>query len=351
MIEPAQQRPKHRPIVQQWGVLTLFAGLAVLMLYPLSVSLTTMVPEPTDPLLNAWRMQWNAQAFLSGPQTIANIFNTNIFYPFPLTLAYSEHFIMLSLQALPFLLLADSHLLGMNLSVLVTFALSGYAMYLLLTDWTGRRAVGIVAGLLFAFSPLRFGQVNHLELLVTQWMPLALLALHWTLIRPGWRYPVLFIIFFNLQALSGFHYGLNLTIACFLLSVAYLITGRIRWRSGLWLAAVVSILITLLFNWPIWRVYLFFSDVMGAVRTPGEVRIYSAALTDYLTTIPHNFLYGFTFGRWHAADHQFQALMPFGVGGVLLVLLAWVGLKQARGERWKLGAAQLIFGLMLAGER
>lgn len=349
MTGSVQQQPKRRPLVQQWGVLALFAGLTVLMLYPLSVSPATMVPEPTDPLLNAWRMQWNVRAFLSGPQAIANIFNTNIFYPFPLTLAYSEHFIMMSLQAMPFLLLADSHLLGMNLLVLVTFALSGYVMYLLMTSWTGYRGAGIITGLLFAFSPLRFGQINHLELLVTQWMPLTVLALHWTLTRPGRRYPLMFIIFFNLQVLSGFHYGLNLTIACVLLSVAYLILGRIRWRPGLWLAAVIAILTTLLLNWPIWRVYLRFSDIMGAVRTPGEVRIYSAALTDYLTTIPHNFLYGFTFGRWQAADHQFQALMPFGVGGVLLFLLAWVGLKQAGVWQKKSGAAQLVFGLLLAG--
>ena len=66
------------------------------MLFPLSINLTDMVPEPTDPLLNAWRMQWNAHAFLSGPDGLTNLFNTNIFYPFPLTLAYSEHFLMLS---------------------------------------------------------------------------------------------------------------------------------------------------------------------------------------------------------------------------------------------------------------
>ena len=307
-----------------WAILALFAGLTLIMLYPLSVSLLHMVPEPTDPLLNAWRMQWHSQALLQGPQGFANLFNTNIFYPFPLTLAYSEHFLMISWQALPFLLLADSHLLGMNLSVLATFILSGYAAYLLVTAWTGRRWAGLVAGVLFAFSPQRFGQLNHLELLVTQWLPLALLALHWTLTRPGWRYPALFILFFNLQALSGFHYTLNLTLACLLLALVYALAGRVYWRPGLWIAAALSILVTLLINWPIWRLYLRFSDVMGAVRTPGEVRIYSAALTDYLTAIPYNLLYGWTFGRWQSPGHQFQPLMPFGLVGLLLALVALV---------------------------
>ncbi|HXV97378.1 MAG TPA: hypothetical protein VEC93_03075, partial [Anaerolineae bacterium] len=305
---------------REWAILSLFFLLTLIMLYPLSLNLTNMVPEPTDPLLNAWRMQWNAHAFLSGPAAVANIFNTNIFYPFPLTLAYSEHFLMLSALALPFLLLPDSHLVGMNLSVLVTFVLSGYAMYLLITAWTGQRWAGFVAGVLFAFSPYRFGQLNHLELLVTPWMPLAILALHWTLTRPGLRYPVLFSLFFILQALSGFHFSLNLTIACILLALVYALAGRVYWRWGLGAAAVLSILVTLLINWPVWQMYLRFSDSMGAIRTPGEVRIYSAAFTDYLTAIPHNLLYGWTFGRWQMADHQFQPLMPFGLVGLCLAL-------------------------------
>jgi hypothetical protein len=310
--------PSH---LRQWTLLGLLTLLTFIMLYPLSLNLTRMVPEPADPLLNAWRMHWNVRAFLSGPAAIADVFNTNIFYPFPLTLAYSEHFLMLAAQALPFLLISDSHIFGLNVSVLLTFILSGYAMYLLVSAWTGNRWAGWVAGILFAFSPHRFGQLNHLELLVTQWLPLALLALHWTLTRPGLRYPLLFGLFFNLQTLSGFHFSLNLTLACALLVLVYALSRRVYWRWGLAIAAMLLILVTFLLNWPIWQTYLRFSDVMGAVRTPGEVRIYSAALTDYFTAIPYHWLYGWTFGRWQSVDHQFQPLMPFGLTGLLLALL------------------------------
>ena len=85
--------------IREWAIIGLFSCLTLIMLFPLSTHLSSMVPEPTDPLLNAWRMQWNTRALLSGPAGIANLFNTNIFYPFPLTLAYSEHFLMIS--ALP----------------------------------------------------------------------------------------------------------------------------------------------------------------------------------------------------------------------------------------------------------
>ncbi len=313
---------------REWAIVIGFSILTLIMLYPLSLNLTTMVPEPSDPLLNVWRMQWNVHAFLGGPAALADLFNTNIFYPFPLTLVYSEHFLMITAQALPFLLLADSHLVGLNLSVLFTFILSGYGMYLLMTSWTGNRWAGLVAGVLFAYSPQRFGQINHLELLVTQWLPFTLLALHWTLTRSGWRYPFLFGLFFNLQALSDIHYSFNLALACSLLLVIYTIFGRVRWRGSLWTAAALIIGVTLLLNWPVWRMYLRFSDLMGAIRTPGEVRVYSAALTDYLTALPHNFLYGWTFGRWQTEGHQFQPLMPVGLSGLLLAIMALLPLLK-----------------------
>ncbi|MDM8528009.1 hypothetical protein QUF58_07315 [Anaerolineales bacterium HSG24] len=302
-------------------VLLSFTLLTIGLLHPLSTHLTSMVPEPTDPLLNAWRVQWNAQALLSGPTELLNIVNTNIFYPYPLTLVYSEHFILLTWQHLPFLLLADSHLFGLNLAVLLTFILSGYGMYLLVTAWSGNRWAGLLAGVMFAFAPQRLGQLNHLELLITQWMPLTLLSLHWTLTRPSKRHAIALIIFLNLQALSGFHFFLNLVITATLLCLVYALRGHIYWRRGLWLAGAIAVGTVTLLNAPIWWVYLQFSDRMGALRTPGEVRMYSASLTDYLTTIPHHVWYGWTFGYWQTPDHQFQPLMPIGLVGLSLILI------------------------------
>lgn len=332
----------------QLTILALFTGLTFGLLYPLSTHLLTMVPEPTDPLLNAWRMHWNGRAFLRGIDGLSNIFHTNIFYPYPLTLVYSEHFLLLAAQALPFLWLTDSHLLGLNLSIILSFILSGYGMYLLVTAWTGNRWAGLIAGLLFAFSPYRFGQLNHLELLITQWMPLSLLALHWTLTRPAIRYPILLTIFLSLQALSGFHFFFNLLIACLLLTLVYALSGRIVWRRGLWLSGLLAAGVIFVTNWPIWRMYLRFSETMGAVRTPGEVRIYSAALTDYLTTIPHHWLYGWTFGYWQTADHQFQPLMPVGVTGLLLACMA-IGfmIYDLRFGVWDLRVKVIFLGLLL----
>ena len=347
-------------LVRECVVLVLLCVMTLVFLYPLSVNLSSMVPEPSDPLLNVWRMHWAKHAILSGPRSMHRLFDANIFYPYRMTLAFSEHCLAEMALALPFLLAANSHLVGMNLTVVASFTLTAYAMYLLISDWSRNRTAGLVAGFLFAFSPFRFGHIHHLELLATQWMPLTLLSLHWLLTDqtaarttggpPKGRRPlalVLFILFFNLQALSSIHYTVHLAIACVLLAGIYGLTGRIRWHWNLLTGLSVFAAITIIINLPIWRVYLRFSEVMGAERTPGEVRVYSAAISDYLTTIPHNLLYGWTFGHWQSAGHQYQPLMPVGVVGLVLATVCVIWLL-CRSPRARAGRAMGILLIAIA---
>jgi hypothetical protein len=61
-----------------------------------------------------------------------------------------------------------------NLLFLSTFVLSGAGTYLLVRDLTGSRTAAFVAGLIYAFAPYRLGQFSHLQVISSQWMPLAL---------------------------------------------------------------------------------------------------------------------------------------------------------------------------------
>jgi hypothetical protein len=319
--------------MREVAILVGMTVITVVLTAPLSLHPATMVPEPSDPLLSAWRMHWVKHAVLSGPERLARLFDANIFHPYPLTLAFSEHFLAETLLALPILAAARSHLMGLSVSALLSFVLTAYAFYLLITEWTGCRRAGLIAGFLLAFSPFRFGHIHHLELLVTQWMPLTLLALHWRLRYRPHHEPdaasrarrravsvVLLVLFFNLQALSSVYYSVYLVIACGLMCLIYALAGWIQWRGALLVDAAIFGGVTLAVNWPIWQVYFRFSELMGAVRTPGEVRIYSAALADYFTTIPHNLLYGWTFGHWQFEGHQYQPLMPVGLAGLGLAI-------------------------------
>ena len=101
--------------------------LAVVMTYPLCLHLSSSLPgDIGDPLLNAWIMAWDGHALLTRP---AGLFNANIFFPNPNTLAYSEHLLSTALLLLPAQLLTGEPLAAYNLAFLASFALSGWATF------------------------------------------------------------------------------------------------------------------------------------------------------------------------------------------------------------------------------
>src|SRR3954470_11217118 len=120
------------------------------MTWPLAAGLTHDVPADFgDPLFTSWVISWDATHLGRG------WWHANIFAPHPLALAYSEHFLPQGLAALPIYLATGNPILGYNLVFLATFVLSGLGMYLLGRELTGSRTAGFVAGLAFAFTPVR----------------------------------------------------------------------------------------------------------------------------------------------------------------------------------------------------
>ena len=134
-----------------------------------------------DPVLVMWILAWDCEQMLrllgGDVSRIAGFFDANIFYPAPLTLAYSEHLIPQALQILPVYAVTGNPILSYNLLFLSTFVLSGLGMYLLVRELTGNALAGFVAGLMFAFAPYRVPQSSHLQVLSSQWMPFAVYGL------------------------------------------------------------------------------------------------------------------------------------------------------------------------------
>jgi hypothetical protein len=156
--------------------------VTLLMTWPLALGLGRDIPwDLGDSVLNCWILQWGADhalRFLGGDvRAFSGFFNGNIFYPEPLTLAYSEHLAALVAQILPVYALTGNIVLCYNLLFLSTFVLSGLGTYLLVRELTGSARAGLLAGLLFAFAPYRIGQFSHLQVISSQWMPFALFGL------------------------------------------------------------------------------------------------------------------------------------------------------------------------------
>jgi hypothetical protein len=74
-----------------------------------------------------------------------------------------------------------------NLAVFAAFLLAATAMYLLVADWTGSRAAGVIAGFSYAFASERIAGITHLFVFDTTWVVLALFFARRWLAFGRWR--------------------------------------------------------------------------------------------------------------------------------------------------------------------
>jgi hypothetical protein len=197
------------------------------------------------------------------------------------------------------------------------------------------------------------------QLLTTQWMPFALLALFQLMRQPRPRTVAIFVLFFCLQALSSFYYAILLAMA---------VAGLVIWRLAVWtwlrakgsaqdsgrlrqvalyllVAVVLCALIVLPFALPYFQV----QRELGFERSLADNEPFSASLRQYAMVPPGSAIHG----RWLPSDdmpiaggYAVDALFP---GLVALALALW-GLLRGRGRtRWfflllALASAVLSFG-------
>ena len=192
--------PKHDAKHEWIWALLGFSALAIFWTWPVAANLNSRIPHDAgDPVLNIWILWWNAQAT---PLTDA-WWNAPMMWPVPGSMALSEHLLGLSIVATPLQLLGAGPITAYNVCLLLTYALSGFFAYLLGKRLTGSTFAGICAGIAFGFSPYRASQLAHIQVLSSQWMPLALLGLHAYLDTGARRWLVVFGLAWLLQALSN----------------------------------------------------------------------------------------------------------------------------------------------------
>jgi len=117
------------------SIFLFYSLLTLILTHPLIFNLASAVPNDIgDPLLNTWILAWDIHALLANP---LNLFQANIFYPLPNTLAYSEHLFSSALLAAPLQLITGEPVVTYNVSLLLTFPLAAFGMYLLAKHLTG----------------------------------------------------------------------------------------------------------------------------------------------------------------------------------------------------------------------
>lgn len=340
------------------AALVLFAVLALVLTYPLFLHLAGAVEDRQDALLNVWITAWDGHQFLSDP---LHLFDANIFYPYPRTLAYSELLLGNGLLALPITAAGGNPVLGYHVVLLLSFVLTGFGTYLLVLELTQSPGAGMVAGIIFAFCSYRLTNLAQAQLLTTQWLPFALLAWRQLLRRGRPRHLAAFVLFFCLQALSSFYYGILLALALFgfwLLDAGSWLRSRLARHSVLapfarpfsprvLIATGCAVLLLLPFALPYFQV----QHELGFERSLADAEPFSASLRQFLMVPPGSVLYGHLLPNDAApiaGGYPVDALFP---GLVALALGAW-GLVKGRGRtRWSYLCLLLAAGCLSLGPR
>ncbi|HZR22402.1 MAG TPA: hypothetical protein VFA59_02370 [Vicinamibacterales bacterium] len=295
------------------GCFCLSVAATIVWTWPLALGLARDVPADFgDPLLNAWILAWDVTHLGRG------LWNANIFYPHPLTLAYSEHLLPQAIAIAPMYALTKNPILCYNLVFLSTFVLAAAGAYLLAREFTGRHPAAMVAGLAFAFAPYRVAALPHVQVLSSAWMPFTLFAFRRYFVTGRTRALVGAGAAWTLQNLSCGYYLLFFSP----IVMVYLTWEVLTRRSARQVAAVaVTCAAVVLATTPFVLPYLHLRQLGFGPRPLADIEKFSADVYAYFTADPNVHVWG-----WLARgfDKPEGALFP----GVTVVLLAIVAVAR-----------------------
>jgi uncharacterized membrane protein SirB2 len=319
-----------------------FVLLAVAHTWPLATSPGRLSRNDTaDTVHHEWILAWDAHQLANDPR---HLFDANIFFPEPDTLAYSDHLIVQGVIGAPLFWLGASPVLAYNLLLLAGLALTAWTTSLVMARWTGSWLAGLLSGSLMAFNAMTLTRFAEIQDQHFEFFPLALWALDQLLVTPRIRYALELAGWFVLQALTcGYLLAFSSLslIAAVMVRPADWIGPKFRRVAGLLLlsAAVAALLLT-----PFLLPYLRVSRQQGFTRPLAEVALYSARLADYVSTG----------GRLHYSlwSHRYfdrEALFPGLVASALVVMaigggVAWRDRRARMAVAFGLVAFLLSFG-------
>jgi len=318
-----------------WAAAAAYCAATIVMTWPLATGLARDVAwDLGDSLLNMWALAWDCEqlrAVLGGDiGRIRTFFDANIFYPSPLTLAYSEHLFAQAVQIFPVYLATRNPILCYNLLFVSTFVLSGLGMYLLVRELTGRPRAAFVAGLLFAFIPYRLVQAAHLQVLSAQWMPLALYGFR-RYFDSGRRLPLwggtLALITQNLSCTYFLLYFAPFAAAYVLWEIAV----RARWRDRrLWIDFLTAAAVIVVATAPFLIPYARLRNQLELTRTLPEIQRFSADVYAYLTAFPAQRLWARTANAFPRAEGElFMGALPPLLAAIGVAVWLWRGALRA----------------------
>jgi hypothetical protein len=327
----------------------LYCVAALVYLRPIAqVYSNHIAPDPGDPIFTLYVLKWVLhQAHLGFP----DLWNANVFFPAKGALAFSDPFLGPAMEIYFF----KNAITGYNFLFFTSFVLTGLGVWWMLVRNGASSVAALLAGAMYAFSPFRFSHLNHLSMLLGQWIPFALWSFDRLLAEPRPRRAALFLLFYGLNLTSGcyFAYMIHFPLLALLVS-RWLVDRRAPRSAGLLRPAALKVLlpVALLAGAAAFAQFLPFLELSHRInmkRDEREVVKNAAALSSYASPAPENRYSMYSpHGLWERASlpvwqqpfvRSENALFP----GFLATLFGAVGLA-AFWRRYRIHGGRRVSG-------
>ncbi len=336
------ERQPRKDVTRALAALLLFCGLAVLHTWPLASAPAPLSRNANkDTVLNTWAITWIARALTTAPSTLLE---GNIFHPEPHTIAFSEPVVIPGALSIPVRAAGADPVLTYNISLLVGYVLSAWAMQWLAWRWTGHFGASLVPGSLFAFNAHSLVSMGHIQAIHAYGLPLLLVGLD-GLCRPDgrrlWHGLLAGAATAILALTSGYLaiFGIACGLVVLLVRVRELLTPP--WRPLL-AAGIAGAVLTGVVLAPVLRAYGAVRERHGFERSLDLVAQMSANAAAYMAT-PSTVHAGWARDVYATMSPR-DSLFP----GIAASALAIVGLALWRG-RLRDPRVRVALGITVAG--
>jgi Interleukin-like EMT inducer len=246
------------------------------------------------------------------------------FYPVGLSLTFSEPLFTPALVAGPLHALTGNPVLAYNLTLILFWALSGWAMYAVAIRLTRDHAAALMAAAIFTLCPYRTEMYLEFQMEITFGIPLAVYALVRFLESQRARYLAVFGLVFWLQAISVLYYAVILAGGLAVVVLQYAALRWSGWRARTPLVAAVGGGMLGLALAPVMWPFLVTRRELGFERRLSEVQERSAEVLSYFE-LRSNWLY-----RTGVAGYYYETSLFMGA---VALSLAAIGVLWLRRER------------------
>ena len=304
------------------AVFVLVLGAVVLYTWPLATDLAHLYPDNPDSRVLTWAMVTAFRNLVTQPWALLQ---GNAFYPVGLSLTFSEPLFTPALVAGPLHALTGNPVLAYNVTLILFWALSGWAMYAVAIRLTRDRAAALMATAIFTLCPYRTEMYLEFNMEMTFGIPLAVYGLVRFLETQRVRHLAVLCLVFWLQAISVLYYAVILGCGLAVVVLQYVALRWSGWRARTPLMAAVGGGALGLALAPVMWPFLVTRRELGFERRLSEVQERSAEILTYLE-MRSNWLY-----RTEVAGYYYETTLF--MGGVALCLAA-IGLLWLERERF-----------------